>query len=53
MPLVIRGQRGAPDPESRYEFVSFWIAGSLALLAPRNDREKFMKRGLPTPSLYH
>jgi hypothetical protein len=30
-----------PDPESRYTFGNcFWIPGSLALLAPRNDGEE-------------
>jgi hypothetical protein len=37
---VIPGRREAPNPEPSYEFrVGFWIPGSLALLAPRNDGE--------------
>jgi hypothetical protein len=37
---VIPGRREAPNPESSYEFrIWFWIPGSLAALAPRNDRE--------------
>ena len=41
--LVIPGRRATPDPESRYKRPGwFWIPGSLALLAPRNDKESFM-----------
>ncbi len=36
--LVIPGRRVAPNPESRCDFRLGWIPGSLALLAPRNDR---------------
>ena len=36
--LVIPGRREVPDPESRCEHgICFWIPGSLAALAPRND----------------
>jgi hypothetical protein len=36
--LVIPGRREALDPESRCKnVICFWIPGSLASLAPRND----------------
>ena len=43
-----RDGASAPDPESRSKHgVRFWIPGSLASLAPRNDRESkfFARRG--------
>src|SRR5262245_35697363 len=37
--LVIPGRPVGPDPESRNAHgIAFWIPGSLAALAPRNDR---------------
>jgi hypothetical protein len=43
-PPVIPGRAGGANPESRYKpGIYFWIPGSLALRAPRNDSREIVE----------